>query len=823
MNVFVFATVRKRFALMLVAGLVFSTSIAQVTAVEFRVNMNYQAQLGQFDPATEFVDIAGTFNGWGNSSFVLQDPDADGIFTGTTSLNIGETIDFKARINGAWNGREEFPGGGPNRSYTVVANGVVAFWYNDDVPEDALDVRITSSALIVRPGGRVQFYDRSGGDPVEWNWSFPGGVPSVSTEPNPEVQYATAGRYPVSLSIKNAMGETTERTFSEFVNVDPMETHWWNEAVFYEVFVRSFQDSDGDGRGDLQGLIDQLDYLNDGNPDTDTDLGVTGIWLMPIQQSPSYHGYDVTDYRTIESDYGSNDDFKAFIEAAHQRGIRVIIDLVMNHTSTQHPWFQQSASSTNNRRDWYVWSNTKPSWTGPWGQEVWHQRNGSYYYGIFWGGMPDLNYENAEVQAEMFDIASFWLQEMNVDGFRLDAVKYLYEEGSNVEDLPETIEFWKDFRDHYKSVEPEAFAVGEAWTATSKVKDYVNDGGLDYCFEFDLASNILGAVNSGDPSGLKGKLEEVVRAYPHLQYGTFLTNHDMNRVMTELGSSVAKAKLAASVLFTLPGVPYVYYGEEIGMTGQGAHENIRTPMQWTSGSRAGFTSGSPWQPVNSDYTSKNVAAQQNSASSLWSHYRNWIAWRNQEAVLRRGDYLSLEASDPGVLAFLRRHGNEQVLVVHNFRTAAVADLSVNVTYAGIEEGAYTLEELLTGNTLPLVVPPAGTATTLTVDQLPGQTTRIFRFDGAATNTTGLQGGMDVSVFPLPAGEALFLELPEEVNGVVRYRIIDPLGRLVTSSVLDAGPGLQQVDLRQLVNGMYFLVLDGQGIRKTLRFIVQKEK
>lgn len=175
-------------------------------------------------------------------------------------------------------------------------------------------------------------------------------------------------------------------------------TYWWNDTVFYEIFVRSFYDSDGDGIGDLQGIIQKLDYLNDGNPETSSDLGITGIWLMPVSQSPSYHGYDVTDYYTIEDDYGNNDDFLALMDACHARGIKVIVDLVMNHCSSQHPWFIASQQNDPEYTDWFRWSSTDPGYLGPWGQPVWHQgTNGLYYYGIFWGGMPDLNYAHSPV------------------------------------------------------------------------------------------------------------------------------------------------------------------------------------------------------------------------------------------------------------------------------------------------------------------------------------------------------------------------------------------------------------------------------------------
>ena len=217
----------------------------------------------------------------------------------------------------------------------------------------------------------------------------------------------------------------------------------------------------------------KLDYLNDGDSTTHTDLGVTALWLMPIMKSPSYHGYDVSDYRTVNSDYGTNADFTNLIQEAHKRGIKVIIDLVMNHSSDQNPWFIQSAaSSTSSYRSWYRWSATNPGGS-------WNFKNGAYYYAVFGSGMPDLNYADTLLKKEMFDIARYWLQDMHADGFRLDAVKYIFETSSQTEDVPATFQFWKDFRSFYKTVSSDAFAVGEAWTSTSIARTYVENNGLD--------------------------------------------------------------------------------------------------------------------------------------------------------------------------------------------------------------------------------------------------------------------------------------------------------------------------------------------------------
>ena len=254
---------------------------------------------------------------------------------------------------------------------------------------------------------------------------------------------------------------------------------WWNGAVFYEVFVRSFADSDGDGKGDLRGLLAKLDYLNDGDPATTADLGVDALWLMPVFESPSYHGYDVVDYRAIERDYGTAADLDALVVAAHARGVRVIVDLVLNHTSVEHPWFRESASSPSSpRRDWYLWSPTDLGWTQPWNPEsgsCWHERNGAFYYALFWSGMPDLNYRTPAVREEAKAIASFWLAR-GVDGFRLDAARHLVEDGPGpaLVDTPETHAFWKEFAAHVRSVKPDAVLVGEEGRGVPTIMEMVN-------------------------------------------------------------------------------------------------------------------------------------------------------------------------------------------------------------------------------------------------------------------------------------------------------------------------------------------------------------
>jgi alpha-amylase len=797
----------------------FSASFAfsQSTSVEFRVNMNYLISEGQFLPDTETVDIAGTFNGWGSTLTSMTDSDSDGIYIVSVTLTVGTNVEFKFRINGQWNGREEFPNAGPNRSYTVEQDGVVEFWYSDLIPSTVLDVKISSSNIFAEVDELIFFFDVSSGEPVSWNWSFPGGTPSSSTQKNPVISYAEEGDFNVTLEIGNGEGETLSKTFSSYIRVGQRETFWWNDAVFYEVFVRSFMDSDGDGKGDIRGLIEKLDYLNDGNPYTTDDLGITGIWLMPIQQSPSYHGYDATDFRTIEQDYGTNADFKYLIQEAHARGIKVIIDYVMNHTSNQHPWFTQSANSTSDKRDWYVWRNSNPGFSGPWGQTVWHYRNGSYFYGLFWSGMPDLNYANPDVKEEMFDIARFWLEEMNVDGFRLDAVKYIYEDGSDLENLSETIEFWKEFRSFYKDINPDAFSVGEAWASTSVVMPYVNDQALDYCFEFELSESIMNAVHSGSSTNLSQAVLNVLRSYPYMQFGTFLTNHDMNRVMSVFGTNEAKAKLAATLLLTLPGIPYIYYGEEIGMIGAKPDEYIRTPMQWTSSPNAGFTQGTPWIRVNSDYTERNVASQKTNPNSLWNLYRNLIQIRNAETPLRRGNYKPVSTSSSQVFAFVRQYSDDNILVVSNLGVTDIQNLALQVPITGISSGSYKLSDLLEGTSQVVSLQGEGLSS-FSLDLIPAQTTRIFKLQGVGTNAEQIESNpIVIKVYPVPASEYLNIAVRGDVTGVMEYKIFNLMGNCLNASNLNHKD--EKIWIGGLQSGVYLIEIKINGFVRVERFIV----
>lgn len=499
---------------------------------------------------------------------------------------------------------------------------------------------------------------------------------------------------PLTNSFKNDIDEPTALIDdSVIIKENISKDIWWNDDIFYEIFVRSFNDSNGDGIGDIQGVIEKLDYLNDGNPNTNSDLGITGIWLMPIFPSPSYHGYDVTDYRSINPDYGTLDDFKRLLNEAHERGIKVIIDFVGNHTSDQHRWFTASASGES-KRNWYHWQDTKPNYNGPWGQTVWHQRNNSYYYGLFWGGMPDLNFTTVEVTNEIKDITRFWAQDIGVDGFRIDAVKHWIEEGGNQENTESTLNWWRNYYAFQKSLSPSFMSVGEVWTSTQNIIPYT-DYRLDYCFEFDLANNIINSINSESSRSLKQKVNQVTSNYPFSQYGTFLANHDQNRVYSQLGGSLPKAKLAASILLSLPGVPYLYYGEEIAMKGEKPDENIRLPMQWDSSANAGFTSGIPWISSATNFSEFNVALMQKDTSSIWNHYRKWIKMRQVNPVFTAGRYKGLGSSIDPIFSFLRVDVSldQYVLIIHNLSGQDQTAFTVNSISSDIPNGVFDLINL----------------------------------------------------------------------------------------------------------------------------------
>ncbi|MCH8568225.1 MAG: T9SS type A sorting domain-containing protein [Balneolales bacterium] len=796
---------------------------AQSAEVTFRVNMSYQANQENFNPDSQFVDVAGNFNGWDGAQSVLSDEDADLIYEVTIDgFEPGENLQFKFRIDGLWDGNEEFPGGGPNRSYTVQSGtNIISVWYNDELPPDGPPVSdFSPQGISIFKNGVVSFQDRSGGEILEWEWQFEGGSPAVSTDRNPVVFYEETGTFGVRLITRNEeLADTLYVPAAVVVQErETTETHWWNDTVFYEIFVRSFFDSSGDGTGDFEGMLEKLDYLNDGDPDSGEDLGITGIWLMPIHESPNYHGYDVLDYTSVNSDFGTMEQFQTFLNAAQERGIRVIIDYVLNHTSREHPWFINSRNNVPGYRDYYRWKPQDPGYSGPWGQQVWHNWGGSWYYGLFWGGMPDVNFHNETVKEKLFEAADFWLNDIGVDGFRLDAVTYIFEDGEILEHTPETFAFWEEFNARVKEQNPEAVTVGEAWTNTEQIIPYVTNNRLDFAFEFDLSYAMLNAVRSANAAPLYNQVQKVYNSYNYLQFATFLTNHDQNRVMNELNNNWEQAKAAASIYLTLPGVPFIYYGEEIGMTGAKPDPQIRTPMQWTDGPAAGFTTGTPWINLNPDYQIRNVAVQQEDPNSLLNHYKRLIQLRTRHQALRTGAYLPAQVATNEVFSFLRSTDTEHILTVINLGSGSQQNLPVLPAGVATEPGYYDLQELYSGDDIQVEIMSDGR---IIIPEISARSVMLLSLD----NVVSVSLPPDNSQGELPARLQLNQNYPNPFNPTttITYRlpqsahvqldVYNVQGQRVATLVnnrQEQGFQTAVFDASRLASGMYIYQLTAGG-------------
>jgi maltose alpha-D-glucosyltransferase / alpha-amylase len=487
---------------------------------------------------------------------------------------------------------------------------------------------------------------------------------------------------------------------------DPL---WYKDAIFYEVYVRGFYDSNGDGIGDFRGLTEKLDYLQ--------WLGVDCIWLLPIYASPLRDGgYDIADYLAILPDYGTLDDFRIFLTAAHERGIRVIADLVVNHTSDQHPWFQDARCSPDSpKRNWYVWSDTdqryseariiftdteRSNWT-------WDDIAGAYYWHRFFSHQPDLNYDNPEVQQAIIEVLSFWI-ELGIDGFRVDAVPYLFErEGTICENLPETHAFLKRLRSIVEQRYPNCLLLAEANQWPEDVVQYFGDGDeFHMCYHFPIMPRLFMALRQEDRRPIVEILERTPAIPDSCQWGMFLRNHDeltlemvtdeerdylyneyakdrrmrlnvgiRRRLAPLMDNGRRRIELLHALLFSLPGSPFLYYGDEIGMGDNiylGDRDGVRTPMQWSADRNAGFSRADfarLYFPVIMDpvygFQSVNVEAQQRYTASFVNWMREMIQLRKRHPVFGRGSIEIVKPNNRTVFAFIRAHGDEVVLCVFN--------------------------------------------------------------------------------------------------------------------------------------------------------------
>jgi glycosidase len=538
---------------------------------------------------------------------------------------------------------------------------------------------------------------------------------------------------------------------TEVLEVAGLENRWWHEAIVYEIWPRSFMDADGDGNGDFNGITARLDYLE--------DLGVEAIWFTPIFEAPSYHGYDFVSFTELEGDYGTMAEFEAMLQEAHDRDIRIILDLVINHISNQHPWFLKSAAGDPRYDDYFIWKDERPEgWGKAWTDEPdpaavwhWHPEREAYYYAVFGPTQPDVNLANPTVVEEMFAMARFWL-EKGVDGFRLDAVRYAVEEtrpeGPDQADSPATIAFWTAFAEHVRTIDPEALLVGEAWADMPTVGLYRDEGrGLDSSFEFDFGyavTNLLSGQSSeaifgstGDGSRSTGReslWENLVQrneVAPLAYFSPFLTNHDQPRIMHTLGNDPARMRVAASLLLTSPGTTYLYYGEEIGMTQPkvGSHTYMRAIMQWEPTPSAGFNDtaafwiddprwsqylddGQPWWSAYWEETrsqpGNTVAEQEKDPDSLLHHYRKLIGAREALPAIATPKQITFFRVDhPAVWLLHFADESGDALVVINLDPHAAAAFTVPESLRGRYFDAYADDARSLGDSMQLA--PAGVA------------------------------------------------------------------------------------------------------------------
>jgi alpha-glucosidase len=496
-----------------------------------------------------------------------------------------------------------------------------------------------------------------------------------------------------------------------------LKPHWWQTSVIYQIYPRSFQDSDGDGVGDLRGIIKRLPYL--------TELGVDALWLSPVFRSPmADFGYDISDYADIDPLFGTLADFDALLDAAHGQGLKVILDLVPNHTSDQHPWFIESRSSrANQKRDWYIWRDPGPlggppnNWQSEFGGSAWQrdEATGQYYYHAFLSGQPDLNWRNPRVRAAIYETMRFWLRR-GVDGFRIDVIWHLIKDDQfrdnppnpafqpgrpphekvlplHTTDRPEIHEVIKEMRAVTEEF-PERLLIGEIYLPVERLMAYYGQQleGLHLPFNFALISA------SWSARGIARLIDEYEGALPRGGWPNWvLGNHDRPRIAGRMGPD--QARVAAMLLLTLRGTPTVYYGDEIGMPqveippdlirdpfernvpGIGVgRDGCRTPMQWSAALNGGFSEAKPWLPLHKDFQSDNVANQRNDATSIYTLYRKLIGLRRERQSLRLGSYRPLAASGD-LLLFVRAHGNERLLVALNLGfeplRATITDASVS--------------------------------------------------------------------------------------------------------------------------------------------------
>ena len=466
---------------------------------------------------------------------------------------------------------------------------------------------------------------------------------------------------------------------SYYINDEKMKNE--KLGVYYEIFVRSFADSNGDGIGDIKGITLKLDELK--------EFGIEGIWLTPIFKSPSYHKYDVTDYYKIDPEYGTSDDLKNLVIEAHKRGIKIILDLPVNHTSVEHPWFKDIKDNVNSKYKEYYRISKKDDKSlnlksFSMGHLSWVPLNDKeLYYAIFWEGMPDLNFSNKEVRKEIIDIGKYWIINTNIDGYRLDAAYHIYGKGEYPDKIDlqiENLSWWNEFRKSIQSIKPNVYLVGEVWSSTSQIANYFNV--FDSNFNFGISeSGIIEAISSEDGENFGKKLSSIYEQYYNVAEtyidAPFLTNHDQNRVAGII-INPKQQKLASSILLTLPGNPFIYYGEELGMKGSKPDEEIREPYLW--GKNDNFKTY--WiENKNNKIGVDNYDIQYKNKNSLYNHYKLLLNLRKKNEILKYGNYKFIDFNNSKILAYERVYNKKSILIIHNMSSENISiDLVKNISY-----------------------------------------------------------------------------------------------------------------------------------------------
>ncbi len=440
--------------------------------------------------------------------------------------------------------------------------------------------------------------------------------------------------------------------------------------IIYEVYVQSFCDSNGDGIGDLPGLISKLDYIQ--------DLGATALWMMPVHPSPSYHKYDVRDYYAIHPDFGTMADMERLIAEATKRNMKVILDLVVNHTSSEHPWFKSSSSSLDSPfRQYYVWEdfesvkneiNKKETTFDSDNLTQWHEWEGQSdrYYGFFWKGMPDLNFDYPPVREEIYKIGKFWLDK-GIDGFRLDAAKHIYPDDR----FDDTRAFWEEFTAEMRAIKPDVKIIGEVWSDSNMLSTLFK--GLPSLFNFEMTKVIPESILGEDGDRLMTVYSNIISAYnasnaPY-EDAILLSNHDMNRIRSTLGGDIPLTKLAAAILLTLPGTPYIYYGEEIGMLGVKPDIHLREPFIWAENCPSNTTWEKPTYSMAPDVTSLEL--QMDDPTSIYNHYKKWIGFRKEYPELATGKPEFKDLQNNSLITFTIKGKKRTLWVIHNLSGSEV--------------------------------------------------------------------------------------------------------------------------------------------------------